>query len=85
MVDRATTSPACPSPGLHSCASEPGFGSGPTQTTRAILDSSSGGIAPTITANNAGPGSSDTSYGDKNIPTKGVNIMQSGEDNKMTP
>ena len=84
MMDRATTSPPCPSPGPHSCVSEPGFGSGPTQTTSAILDPPPGGIAPTITADNAGPGSSYDSYGDKNIHAEGANAMQSSEDNKTT-
>lgn len=84
MMDRATTSPPCPSPGPYPCVSEPGFGSGPTQTTSAILDPPPGGIAPTITADSAGPGSSYDSYEDKNRHAQGANAMQSSEDNKTT-
>jgi len=57
------------------------------QTASAILDPPSGGIAPTDTADSAGPGSSDGSFEDKNIHAEGVNAtnaMQSGEDNKAT-
>ncbi|PUU82739.1 hypothetical protein B9Z19DRAFT_1074366 [Tuber borchii] len=82
-MNRATDSPPRPSPGPRACVSEPGFGFAPAQTTSAILDPPSGDIAPTITADKAGPGSSDDSCGDKNIHAEGANAMQSGE-NDMT-
>ena len=54
------------------------------QTASAILDPPLGDIAPTVTADSAGPSSSDGSFEDGSIYAEGANATQSGEDDDET-